>query len=86
MDSLDAASATDSADDLGAIVDDVMLPNASEKEESDSDSHRESSLEPGSAKSSPPQPEPVMGQRVWLHPWQRVLLHAILILSRVSCL
>ena len=54
MDFLDIVSATDSANDFGAIVDDVLLPDASEKEEFDSDSHRESSLEPGSAESSPP--------------------------------
>ena len=40
MDPLDAANATYSADDFGAIVDDVLLLYASEKEESDSDSHR----------------------------------------------
>ena len=57
MDSLDAASGTNSGDNFGAIVDDVLLLDSSEKEESDSDSHRESSLEPGSAESSPPEPE-----------------------------
>ena len=41
MYSLDAASATDSSNDFGAIVDEVLLPDASEKEEYDSDSHRE---------------------------------------------
>ena len=40
VDPLDAANATYSADDFGAIVDDVLLLYASEKEESDSDSHR----------------------------------------------
>ena len=44
MYSLDAASATNSANDFGAIVDEVLLPDASEKEEYDSDSHRESCL------------------------------------------
>ena len=58
MYSLDAASATDSSNDFGAIVDEVLLPDASEKEEYDSDSHRESSLEPDFAESSSPEPEP----------------------------
>ena len=65
MDSLDNASAIDSADDFGAIVDNVLLPIASKKEECDSDSHRESSLEPCSAEFSPPEPKPqMMDQRV----------------------
>ena len=58
MYSLDAASATDSANDFGAIVDEVLLPDASEKEEYDFGSHRERSLEPDSAESSYPEPEP----------------------------
>ena len=57
MYSLDAASATNSANDFGAIVDEVLLPDASEKEY-DFGSHRESSLEPDSAQSSYPEPEP----------------------------
>ena len=58
MDSLDAASATNSANDFEAIIDEIVLPNASEKEEYDSDSHRESSLETDSDESSSPEPEP----------------------------
>ena len=61
MDSLDAASPTNSADkpdDSGGALVDVLLLDTSEEGEPDYDSHREPSLEPDSAESSSPEPEP----------------------------
>ena len=60
MNFLDATSATDSTNDFGSIVDDVLLPNASEKEELTL-ILTDSLLAPGSAESSPPEPEPDSG-------------------------
>ena len=58
MDSLDTtATSADNSSSMTAFVDDVLLPDTSEKEESNFDSHSVFLLEPDCTRSSSPEPE-----------------------------